>query len=388
MRLIGTLNTEKEAYAFYSFLLKEGIQNIYESFSDEKTGQKLYRIWAYDEDDQEIAIEWMNRYLQNPSDPIFQSVEIPTVATPPPPNYAEVSEKEELKWQPVQSVPPLKRRFRFTLTYLIIILCGFMFMWNDAEEGKIAEEKGPLAIKVALTPIMKTLLFDFPSSYQYIQQVLDTFPINTYKEEKDLPPEAVALLEKADKTPSWKGVYTYLMTAKKQGWEAAKAESMFEKIRQGQLWRLISPCVLHRDFLHILFNMIWVWILLQQIEERVRKWKVCLMILIIGVISNVAQYLMSGPYFLGFSGVVVGMAGFIWVRQKIAPWEGYPLQKGTLLFLLFFVIAIFALEIFTFGLKLFSVLQISPTIANTAHIIGGLVGMLLGKMSFFSRRIS
>ena len=34
MRLIGTFDTEKQAYTFYSFLLKEGVQNIYESYTD------------------------------------------------------------------------------------------------------------------------------------------------------------------------------------------------------------------------------------------------------------------------------------------------------------------------------------------------------------------
>jgi len=121
---------------------------------------------------------------------------------------------------------------------------------------------------------------------------------------------------------------------------------------------------------------------------RLRKMKICLLILIIGVLSNIAQYLVSGPYFLGFSGVVVGLAGFIWVRQKRAPWEGYPLQKGTALFLLFFVLAMFAIELITFGLQLFSIIQVTPNIANTAHIIGGLTGMLLGRFSFFSRKMT
>jgi GlpG protein len=134
--------------------------------------------------------------------------------------------------------------------------------------------------------------------------------------------------------------------------------------------------------------MIWVWILLKQIEERLSKWKICLLILLIGVISNTCQYLISGPYFLGFSGVAVGLAGFIWMRQKKAPWEGYPLQKGTILFLLFFVVAMFALELFTFGLQLFTAVKITPSIANTAHIVGGLAGMLFGRFSFFGRRAS
>ena len=45
MRLIGTFDTEKEAYTFYSFLLKEGIQNIYEPFTMMNQHKKRYRIW-------------------------------------------------------------------------------------------------------------------------------------------------------------------------------------------------------------------------------------------------------------------------------------------------------------------------------------------------------
>jgi GlpG protein len=388
MRLIGTFETEKEAYVFYSFLLKEGIQNIYEPYADEKSGTKHYRIWVYDEDDLDLTTEWMNRFKQNPNDSQFQNVEIPLAATPPPPDYAQISESEELKWQPVQSIRIKERRYLFLLTYLIIVICGFLYLWNDFQEAEIVKDKGPIAVQLTLTPMMKSMLFDYSDSYKYIEEAIDTFPFNTYKEEKDVPPAAKALLKKADEVPSWKGVYDFFMTAKTQGWKSAKEEPIFEKIRQGELWRLFTPCLLHRDFLHILFNMIWVWILLKQIEERLSKWKICLLILIIGVISNVSQYLMSGPYFLGFSGVVVGLAGFIWVRQKKAPWEGYPLQKGTILFLLFFVIAMFALEIFMFSLQMFSPIKITPSIANTAHIVGGLVGMLLGRIPFFGRRVA
>jgi GlpG protein len=387
MRLIGTFETEQEAYGFYSFLMKEGIQNIYEPFVDDSSHKK-YRIWIYDEDDFDSAAEWLKRYREHPNDPQFQNLEPIIAATPPPPNYAEISEKEELKWQPVRSIPPSKRKLTFTLTHFIILVCSALFLWNDFEEAEVIKEYGPLGVQIALTPLMQRLLFDVPASYQYIEQLLNQFPISSYKEEKDLPQEAQNLVQKAEEAPSWKGVYSYFALIKKQGGESAHAIPMFEKIRQGQIWRIFTPCVLHRDFLHILFNMIWVWILTKQIEERMRKWKICLMIVMIGIISNVAQYLMSGPYFLGFSGVIVGMAGFIWMRQRVAPWEGYPLQKGTALFLLFFVIAMFALELLTFTLQLFSVIHIMPNIANTAHIVGGLSGMLLGRLSFFSRRMS
>ena len=386
MRLIGTFETEKDAYTFYSFLLKEGIQNIYEPFSEEKMGAKHYRIWVYDEDDLDVATEWMDRFKENPNDSKFQNVEIPLASTPPPPDYAEISKSEDLKWRPVQSIQVKKRRISFTLTHFIIVICGFLFLWNDFQEAQILKEKGPVGERIAMTPLMQSMLFDSPNSYRLIEEALDTFPFNTYKEEKEIPPDAEALLQKAEEVPSYRGIYEYFMTAKIQGWESTKAIPMFEKIRQAEIWRLFTPCILHRDFLHILFNMVWVWILLKQIEERLGKWKICLLILTIGVISNLCQYLMSGPYFLGFSGVAVGLAGFIWMRQKMAPWEGYPLHKGTIMFLLFFVVAMFAIEVFTFGLQLFSMVKITPSIANTAHIVGGIAGMLLGRFSFFGRR--
>ncbi len=382
MRLIGEFETEKEAYTFYSFLLKEGIQNIYEPHPD-KAGVKHYCIWIYDEDDFEIAIDWLKKFKETPGDPKFQ-VEMPIAATPPPLNYAQVSEEEELKWKPVPSIQVKERRFSFTLTHLIIAICGLLYLWNSFEEKNLEEEYGPVGETIAQTSLMKRLLFDYPYSYAYVEEIVEKFPLNTYKEEKELPPQAKSLLVKAQ-VLSWRGVYDFFMTAKKYGWDCASQVPMFEKIRQGEVWRLFTPCILHRDFLHLLFNMIWVWILLKQVEQRLKKWKIGLLILLIAVVSNTAQYLIGGPFFLGFSGVIVGLAGFIWIRQKKAPWEGYPLQKGTLFFLLLFVLAMLALELLAFSLHLFSTIQISAGIANTAHIVGGAMGMLLGRISFFGR---
>jgi GlpG protein len=386
MRLIGDFETESQAYAFYSFLSKEGIQNTYEPYLEEKSGAKHYRIWVYDEDELVLATEWMDRFKQNPQDPQFQSFEISLTAKTLQSTIDDTQSSETLPWQSVQEIPIQERRFSFPLTYFVIILCGFLFLWNDFQEEEIVQEKGPIAVKIALTPVMQWMLFDYPNSYRFIEEAIDTFAFRSYKKEAEIPREAKLLIKKAGEA-EYKGAYGFLITVKTQGWKSAKEVPLFEKIREGQLWRLFTPCLLHREFLHLLFNMFWAWLLLKQIEERLGKWKICLLIFSLGVISNLFQYLISGPYFLGFSGVIVGLAGFIWVRQKKAPWEGYPLQKSTALFLLFFVIAMFALELLTFALKLFTTLRISPHIANTAHIIGGLMGLLLGKSSFFRRRV-
>ncbi len=93
---------------------------------------------------------------------------------------------------------------------------------------------------------------------------------------------------------------------------------------------------------------------------------------------------MSGSFFMGLSGVVCGLAGFIWARQRVAPWEGYLLHQLTLIFLAIFVLGMFALQIVFFFLELSGIVLIGISIANTAHLAGGITGYLLGKQKFFS----
>ena len=93
---------------------------------------------------------------------------------------------------------------------------------------------------------------------------------------------------------------------------------------------------------------------------------------------------MSGANFIGFSGVLCAMVAFIWIRQKIAPWEGYPLQKSTITFLAFFVAAMLSIQIVAFYWEVQNVTTFTPGIANTAHITGALIGAILGRLPLFS----
>jgi GlpG protein len=378
MRLIGSLENEKLAEQFSSFLQKEGIPNSYEPFKEPGAPQVHYRIWIQDEEDLDAAIQWLDYFRQNPDDERITSHVIPVSVSFPHPN--EKKEEIEMKKE--------RRGFALTLSNFILVLCVFLFIWNSTEEMKVVKEKGALALQIGLTPLQQELLFDYPYAFQVLEKSLEAYPLKSFKDLNELPPEAQEMFLKADAIPSWKGIFDVMLHWDSQGWKYLKTVPMFEKIKQGEVWRFFTPCLLHRDFLHILFNMAWLWILGKQIEDRLKKWKMVLLILIIGIVSNVVQYLISGPYFLGFSGVVVGMVGFIWMRQKKAPWEGYPLQKGIIVFMVVFVGSMFILEIFSLTLQLFSVTNLSANIANTAHIVGGLVGMLLGRFHFFARGIA
>jgi len=59
-----------------------------------------------------------------------------------------------------------------------------------------------------------------------------------------------------------------------------------EKIRQGEVWRLFSPVLLHGTWLHILFNMAWLWLLGRQIEQRLGILKYLIFSVIVGVIAK------------------------------------------------------------------------------------------------------
>lgn len=333
MRLIGDFEKEKEAYLISSLLLKEGIQNSYETVVNPSTGKTHYRLWIAEEDAFEKAGQIVAEFQKNPNE----------IQDLPP-----AKEIWKITPEPKVQAPP----FKITLTNITLLLCVILYLWNGIQEARIAKAKETIAVEDGFTSIQKALLFDYPS--HFLQ-------------------------------PQFNGFCEMLLNWKATGWQYFAKVPLFQKIAQGQVWRLFTPCLLHRDFLHILFNMAWLWYLGRQIEERSGKWKLFCLFLVIGVISNVVQYLVGGPFFLGFSGIIVGMVGYIWMRQKVAPWEGYPLPRVTVLFIVCFVAVMFLLEFVAFILQLTHVSNLSPNIANTAHIVGGITGLLMGKTSLFSR---
>jgi len=242
---------------------------------------------------------------------------------------------------------PLRRRSPI-VTSLFLALCVFLYLLNAMEEMQRREgDRG-------LTPVQEWFLFDPPSF---------------------------------EETPSWQGLYE-IFVLKVTGEDTFLAKGpLFSAIREGEIWRFFTPTLLHGNLLHILFNMIWLWILGRPIEERIGPSRLLFMTLLLGCATNIAQYLISGPLFLGFSGVITGWAGFIWMREKIAPWEGYPVPRTTILFLALFIFAMLALQIALFLVQLFVSFVVALNIANTAHIAGFALGALLGRWPLFAWRV-
>jgi GlpG protein len=255
-------------------------------------------------------------------------------------------------------------------------------MIDGFERQKNLFQNGIVAVQAEMTPLEKKLLFDYPQYLVNLEEFFKSYPVRTFKE---LSPEGEACLEKVKNVPTWKGVVDLWVTRSWNRYHQIPDGTLFGKIRQGEIWRLITPALLHGGLLHLLFNMAWVWMLGKMVEPRLGALRYFLLSLVIGLVSNVAQYLMSGPEFLGYSGIVVGMVGFIWMRQKTAPWEGYPLDRGVVRFMAIYVFGLTLIGIVSLALDYFRVTEIYVNIANTAHLVGGATGMVCGRLGFFRR---
>jgi len=138
----------------------------------------------------------------------------------------------------------------------------------------------------------------------------------------------------------------------------------FPEIRAGQVWRLVTPIFLHGGLLHLLFNMVWLYQLGGQIEAQESSRYFAVMVLVLAICCNTGQYLVSGPLFVGMSGVVYGLLGYLWMMTRFQAATRYMLSEQTVMFMLLWL-----------GLCLVGII---PHVANTEHIVGLLLGVVWG----------
>lgn len=142
-----------------------------------------------------------------------------------------------------------------------------------------------------------------------------------------------------------------------------------------QPWRLFTPMLLHFSLLHILFNLLWWSDLGRLIERHQSGTQLMLITLVTAAVSNVAQFLHSGPMFGGLSGVVYGLLGYLWIYGKVNPQSGYPLRREIVIFMLAWMVICFV--------------GLSDVVANAAHLAGLISGCLLGAgFGLWQRRLS
>lgn len=141
-------------------------------------------------------------------------------------------------------------------------------------------------------------------------------------------------------------------------------ESLFFALDIYRPWLLITPIFLHFSFLHILFNLMWFKDLGSAFEYSRGLIGLCLFLIVTSIISNYAQFLVSGRNFGGMSGVVYGLLGYLWVYSKTHKVFDFSLPKRDIMMMV--------------GWYFLCLFGIIPGVANMAHGVGLGIGMLWG----------
>ncbi len=142
------------------------------------------------------------------------------------------------------------------------------------------------------------------------------------------------------------------------------------ELRQGELWRLLTPIFIHMGVLHIFFNMLWLADLGSMIESRQSTFLLARLVLLLGIVSNMVQYTVTGSgAFGGMSGVVYGLIGYMWMRGKYDPACGLRLHPQTVITSMIWFFACFVPQ------------AVGASVANGAHAGGLVFGMIWGWLA-------
>jgi membrane associated rhomboid family serine protease len=148
-------------------------------------------------------------------------------------------------------------------------------------------------------------------------------------------------------------------------------------LENGQnLYTAFTNMFVHANFLHIIGNILFLFMVGLALEDRVGKRKVAIVYFVSGIIAVVVEGVLlwgSPTLVLGASGAISGVMGAILVlypRDKIPMFVG-PIFLPS--------VAVWIAVGSWFGLEIvYVVLGIDPGVAYGAHFGGFLVGMLLG----------
>ncbi len=139
-----------------------------------------------------------------------------------------------------------------------------------------------------------------------------------------------------------------------------------EEILSGELYRLFTPAFIHFSIYHLVFNLLWVWILGGAIERIQGKRLLLLIFAVSAALSNIGEFYVSGPLFGGMSGVVYAFFGYVWMQSIFNPrMFGRVMPPAVVpIMLIWFAVCWTGLI---------------GNIANVAHTTGLIIGLIWGR---------
>lgn len=327
MRHIGSLPDQARALRLRAWLLTHDMPADVEAEDGE------WSVWIHDEDHVDSA---RGEFLAFTADPDAERYRLAEQAVK---QQQQIESKRAVRRpspprgpaQPWSMTPWRKCPFTMVLIGLSILLTALCVR---------GFEQGTMEFDMAYEPVMSRL------TIVTVEQRGDDVWVPTYN------------LSRA---------WTHFWSSITQGLDYHLPTHGVGKILRGQFWRLVTPIFLHFSVLHILFNLLWMRMLGGEIETRRGVARYLGLVLLIAVISNVGQYAATGsPLFGGMSGVVYGVLGYLWMKERYDPASGMSLPPNCAFWMIGWFVLCWT------GL-------VGP-IANWAHTFGLAAGMLVGLL--------
>lgn len=306
MRQIGSIENRQHAVLFIDFLVSQDISAHAEEEADH------WAIWVRDENNLEKSLDELKQFNENPTDPLYQRASADAEARRRENNQRRQAAQKNLVNMRGQWQKGLSRHTPFV--FLLIFACVAVTMLNGVNQ------EIPSGSKAWVVTFM---------SQESLGQQYELDPGTN-----DLKPRNPDSL------------------------------NIFSSIKKGEVWRLVTPIFLHLGFMHLVFNMMWIWNFGSVIEDRIKTIRFVLLVVVIAILSNIAQTMFKSPLFGGISGVNYGLFGFLWMKTLFdRSWSYKMPQLTTILFIAWFFICLSG--------------QAGP-VANWAHGVGLVVGVVIG----------
>lgn len=150
-----------------------------------------------------------------------------------------------------------------------------------------------------------------------------------------------------------------------------KTDDAFASIRKGEVWRLLTPAILHGNIGHFAMNMLSLFVLGVAIERIQGRFVIALLLIVTAIAGTIVQALWpeqygGGPNAVGASGAAFGLLGYIWMRPFYHSDLPIAIPPSGLILALMFL--------------LLGIAGVIQGIANGAHVGGLVAGMILATM--------
>jgi GlpG protein len=357
MRRIGILLDEAGARRFRNYLLTLGINSVVDRASDDPS----WEIWILAEDDLQTARGEFLEFAAAPDQTKYDVAEqadqirrqrIDRQWKPRTPGGGTVDAERPVPAEPIPAEPRPAKLAQDSRP--------------PTDNGEPARALNPLLdseVKQQGIPITIAII---------ILSVLASFATNFASPRGSRIPAQTTLEER---------LFDGLSFVDRQRYDVD--QDSFAALRQGQLWRLITPLFLHGNMFHLFFNMFFIFLLGSMIERIHGSLFFLLLTLITQTVGMLVQVMLpdaafmpeslrGSPFAIGASGAAYGFFGFMWIR----PWldADYPIELDSTQFMIIM------------GGLIVCLTPLVPNVANGAHLGGLAAGMAVAAIGYSLRR--